>query len=106
VKRFVVNGLRTLKEETGKDVEINPNWFGTDIMDIIKRHNLFVMMCPGGWWFELPVALKGMSKHICISEQATDLEILMGLEKDIWERHTTKVDMVRSGTRFALLLWP
>jgi hypothetical protein len=57
--------------------EISPNWRDTEIETLIREHQLSVMMSPGGWWFESRLT----HKHKCISEQASDEEILERLKE-------------------------
>jgi hypothetical protein len=52
--------------------EINPNWIGTPIAEIIKQADLYVHMSPGGWWFE---STKEGVGHRCFDENTPDDEI-------------------------------
>lgn len=64
--------------------EINPNWRGTVIEEIIRRFGLYVHMSPGGWWFERTEATKDAkegSGHICLDENTPDEEIAVKLRE-------------------------
>lgn len=61
-------------------MEIDPNWRETEIEQLIEEHQLFVMMSPGGWWFELP-----SGKHLCLSEYLANAEIYSQLKKWVYE---------------------